>query len=90
MSEASGEHRIVNDLGLHARAASKLVGVANKYDADVYVGFGGHEVNAKSILGVLMLAAGKGSTITIRCEGPQASQAYGELSALVDAGFGET
>lgn len=90
MSEAAGEHRIVNSLGLHARAASKLVGVANKYDADVYVGFGGHEVNAKSILGVLMLAAGKGSTISIRCEGPQATEAYGELAALVDTGFGES
>lgn len=89
MSEVSGEHRIVNDLGLHARAASKLVGVANKYDADVYVGFAGREVNAKSILGVLMLAAGKGSTITIRSEGPQAPEAYAELAALVEDGFGE-
>jgi phosphocarrier protein len=89
MSKREGEHRIVNDLGLHARAASKLVGIANKFDADVYVGHGGREVNAKSILGVLMLAASKGSSIEIRCEGAQAHEAYEALAALVDDGFGE-
>ncbi len=89
MTKVAGEHTIVNDLGLHARAASKLVGLANKYDAECWVGGGGREVNAKSILGVLMLAAGKGTTITLRCEGPQANEAYTALAALVDEGFGE-
>jgi phosphocarrier protein len=87
--DTSGELEIVNDLGLHARAASKLVAVANKYEADVWVGQGGREVNAKSILGVLMLAAGKGSKITVRCEGSQASEAFDALKGLVDDGFGE-
>jgi phosphocarrier protein len=88
-AEVSGEHEIINDLGLHARAASKLVGVANKYEAEVWVGSAGREVNAKSILGVLMLAAGKGSKITVRCEGAQAGAAYSALAELIDNGFGE-
>jgi phosphocarrier protein HPr len=86
---AEGEHTIVNDLGLHARAASKLVRVANDYDAEVFVGQGGREVNGKSILGVLMLAAAKGSKISLRCEGRQAGDAYTALAKLVDDGFGE-
>ena len=89
MSEAKGEHVIVNDLGLHARAASKLVALATKFDADVWVGHGGREVNAKSILGVLMLAAAKGTSITLRCEGPQGQEAYDALVKLVEDGFGE-
>lgn len=84
-----GELEIVNDLGLHARAASKLVALANKFDAEVWVGNNGREVNAKSILGVLMLAAAKGSTVTLRCEGTQGEQAFSELSRLVEDGFGE-
>lgn len=89
MSEAGGEHEIINDLGLHARAASKLVGLANKFDSEVFVEGGGREVNAKSILGVLMLAAGKGSKISVRCEGPEADKAYEALAKLIDDGFGE-
>ncbi len=85
----SGEHTIVNDLGLHARAASKLVGLANKFEAEVFVGKDGNEVNAKSILGVLMLACPKGSVISVRCEGDDAAAAYAELAKLVDDGFGE-
>jgi phosphocarrier protein HPr len=87
--ETAGELEIVNDLGLHARAASKLVATANEYDAEVWVGQSGREVNAKSILGVLMLAAGKGSTITLRTEGAQAPEAYEALEKLVTDGFGE-
>jgi len=89
MTEKSGELEIVNDLGLHARAASKLVALANKFNAEVWVGSDGREVNAKSILGVLMLAAAKGSTVTLRCEGAQGEQAFDELSRLVEDGFGE-
>jgi phosphocarrier protein HPr len=84
-----GDLKIVNDLGLHARAASKLVRVANAYQADVFVGHGGREVNGKSILGVLMLACAKGSTISVRCEGPQAAEAYQAIGELVKDGFGE-
>jgi phosphocarrier protein HPr len=87
--ETQGEHEIVNPLGLHARAASKLVSLANEYDAEVFVGQAGREVNAKSILGVLMLAAAKGTKVTVRCEGAQAPEAYGALAALIRDGFGE-
>ena len=84
-----GKHEIVNDLGLHARAASKFVRVANDFDAEVWLGHGGREVNGKSILGVLMLAAAKGTNVTVRCEGKQAADAYEALAKLVDDGFGE-
>lgn len=87
--KTKGDLEIVNDLGLHARAAAKLVRVANDFDADVYVGHAGREVNGKSILGVLMLACAKGSTISVRCEGKQAVQAYGAIDDLVRDGFGE-
>ena len=84
-----GQHTIVNDLGLHARAASKFVRVANGYEAEVFLGHNGREVNGKSILGVLMLAAAKGTSISVRCEGKQAADAYQALAELVDDGFGE-
>ncbi len=84
-----GKHQIVNDLGLHARAASKFVRVANDFDAEVWLGHAGREVNGKSILGVLMLAAAKGTAVTVRCEGNQAAEAYEALAKLVDDGFGE-
>ena len=87
--DTQGELEIVNDLGLHARAASKLVKLANGFDAEVYVGHDGREVNGKSILGVLMLACAKGSTINLRCAGPQAGEAYEALEELVKDGFGE-
>lgn len=84
-----GEHEIVNDLGLHARAASKFVALANKYDCEVWLGSAGREVNAKSILGVLMLAVPKGNKITLRCDGDQEAEAYEALAALIGDGFGE-
>lgn len=85
----AGEIEIINPLGLHARAASKLVALANKYNADVWVGKDDTEVNAKSILGVLMLACAKGSKIRLRCEGRDAGEAYQALTELVANGFGE-
>lgn len=85
-----GQITIVNKLGLHARAASKFVGLANKYEADVWLAVEDREVNAKSILGVLMLAAAKGTQVSLRCEGAQAEAAYDALAALVADGFGET
>ena len=84
-----GEFLIVNRLGLHARAAAQLVKTAHRFAADITLLREDMEVNAKSILGVLMLAASKGSTIQIRCEGAQADEAYEALAALVDDGFGE-
>ena len=84
-----GEFSIVNDLGLHARAASKLVALANQFDADVWVGREGQDVNAKSMLGVLMLACAKGSVVSLRCEGKAASAAYEAIASLINDGFGE-
>lgn len=87
--EKAGEHEIVNDLGLHARAASKFVKLANDFDADVWLSNGSHEVNAQSILGVLMLACAKGSKVTLRTAGKQAAPAYDALAKLIADGFGE-
>ena len=85
----SSELEIVNPLGLHARAAAKLVGLANKYKSEVWIGKDGQEVNGKSILGVLMLACGQGSKINLRVEGRDADEAHPALAGLVADGFGE-
>jgi phosphocarrier protein len=81
---------IVNVLGLHARAAAQLVQTANRYRAEIHVEKDGCEVNGKSIMGVLTLAAAKGSKITVSCDGDDAEQAMAALAKLIEAGFGET
>ena len=80
---------IVNTLGLHARAAAQLVQAANRYQSEVLVEREGQSVNGKSIMGVLMLAAGKGSEIQVSCEGADAEETMGSLARLIEAGFGE-
>jgi phosphocarrier protein len=80
---------IVNALGLHARAAAQLVQTANRYQSEVLVERDGQSVNGKSIMGVLMLAAAKGSEIQVVCEGPDAEPALQALARLIEAGFGE-
>lgn len=80
---------IVNRLGLHARASAKLVTLASKFTADVRLKKDGREVSAKSIMGVMMLAAAKGSTVTLIAEGEDAAQAVEELAQLVADRFGE-
>jgi phosphocarrier protein HPr len=80
---------IVNALGLHARAAAQLVQTANRYRADVHVEKDGVQVNGKSIMGVLTLAAAKGTEIVVSCEGDDAADAMKALAALIEAGFGE-
>ena len=80
---------VVNQLGLHARAAAKFVRTAGQFDAAVRVGFKGQEVSALSIMGLMMLAAGIGSSIEISCAGRQAAEAMAALSALVESKFGE-
>lgn len=80
---------IVNLLGLHARAAAKLVTLATKFESDIRVRKDGREVSGKSIMGVMMLAAGKGSQITLIAEGDDAQQALDELSRLIADRFGE-
>ncbi|HRI08058.1 MAG TPA: HPr family phosphocarrier protein [Nannocystaceae bacterium] len=87
--EVAEELEIVNPLGLHARAASKLVSLANKFGSDVYLAKGETEVNAKSMLGVLMLACAKGSRVRLRCVGADAQACLEALAGLVRAGFGE-
>jgi PTS system ascorbate-specific IIA component len=80
---------IINKLGLHARASAKLVTLASKFTSDVRLKKDGREVSAKSILNIIMLAAGLGSQVTLIAEGPDAAQAIEELAALVADKFGE-
>jgi phosphocarrier protein len=83
------EIEIVNKLGLHARASAKLTQLAAKFDSDVQVMRNGRKVNAKSNMGVMMLAAGKGSKITLEIAGPDEEQAMEAICALVADCFGE-
>lgn len=80
---------ISNKLGLHARAAAKLVHTANTFDSEVFIGSNDEEVNAKSILGLLTLAASKGSSLTVRAEGPDEEEAVRSLVELFHNKFGE-
>jgi phosphocarrier protein HPr len=80
---------IVNRLGLHARPAAMFVRIASRYRSEVWVAKEGEEVNGKSIMGLMMLAAGQGSKLHIRCEGPDADKALEELEQLINARFNE-
>lgn len=80
---------IVNERGLHARASAKFVKTAAAFDAEVHVSRDGQTVDARSIMGLMMLAAGIGSTIEISAEGPEAEAALEALCALVAARFDE-
>jgi phosphocarrier protein len=81
--------QIVNRLGLHARAAAALVKTANRFNAEVVIKKDGDEVNGKSIMGVLMLAAAKGSEIQVVARGHDAEQCVEALGALIADRFGE-
>ncbi|MGH8750768.1 MAG: HPr family phosphocarrier protein [Burkholderiales bacterium] len=83
------EAEIVNKLGLHARAAAKLTQLAGKYHSEVWLTRNGRRVNAKSIMGVMMLAANKGSSIAIETEGTDESEAMQALLDLIGNYFGE-
>jgi phosphocarrier protein len=80
---------ICNERGLHARASAKFVKLASTIDAEVRVGRDGAMVDARSIMGLMMLAAGIGSTIDIEAEGPDAEEAVAALAALVECRFEE-
>lgn len=80
---------VVNKLGLHARAAAKFVSLAGEFAAEVSLAREGQQVNGKSIMGVMMLAAEFGSEITIRASGEDAESALAALAELVSKGFGE-
>ena len=83
------EIEIINKLGLHARAAAKLVSTAASYACQVRIGFGGKQADAKSIMSVMMLAAAKGSLITISCDGEDEQIAMDAMVELIDSYFGE-
>ena len=85
----SKEIEIINKLGLHARAAAKFVTCASRYSSDVKVMFNGREVNGKSIMGIMMLAAAKGSTLTLTTEGDDEQEAFNALEELINDRFGE-
>ncbi|CAN5676773.1 HPr family phosphocarrier protein [soil metagenome] len=80
---------ITNERGLHARAATKLVQLAAKYPCEVMLDKDGHEVNGKSIMGVLMLVASKGTTLTVKAKGDKADEAVNEIVKLINDKFGE-
>lgn len=80
---------IVNRLGLHARPAAMFVRIASRHRCEIWVAKEGEEVNGKSIMGLMMLAAGQGSILRIRCEGPDADKAMEELEELIKARFSE-
>jgi phosphocarrier protein HPr len=83
------EVEIINKLGLHARASAKLTQLAAKYQSDVQMSRNGRKVNAKSIMGVMMLAAGKGAKVTVEVDGPDETAAMDAILALIDDYFGE-
>jgi len=80
---------VTNKLGLHARASAKLTQVASRYKSDIFIARAGKRVNAKSIMGVMMLAAGRGTTVTVDAEGPDADAALADVEALFNDKFGE-
>ena len=85
----SADAEIVNKLGLHARAAAKFTHVASGFQSEIWLSRAGRRVNAKSIMGVMMLAAGKGSTVRIDADGPDAPAAIAALTKLIAERFGE-
>jgi phosphocarrier protein HPr len=80
---------IVNKLGLHARAAAKLVSTAGQFSSEVLLRKGHQEINAKSIMGVMMLAASIGTVLTLTTKGPDEQQAMDALLELINDKFGE-
>ena len=89
MSAVEKKIQIQNELGLHARAATKLVQLASKFPCDFTLSKDGNEVNGKSIMGVLMLVASKGTWIVMKAKGDKAQEAIDAISKLIDDKFGE-
>jgi len=81
---------ISNKLGLHARAAAKLTQLASRFRSEIFIAKGAQRVNAKSIMGVMMLAAGKGTVVTLEAEGPDEQDCFDSLVRLIEARFGES
>ncbi len=91
--QSTSEHilnvSIQNKLGLHTRAATLFVQLASSFPCEVFIEKEGQEVNGKSIMGILMLVAGKGASVTVRCSGERAEEACMALVKLIDSKFGE-
>ena len=83
------EITIINRLGLHARPAAMFVRIASRYRSEVWVEKEGEQINGKTIMGLMMLAAGQGSKLLIRCEGPDADKAMQEIEELINQRFHE-
>ena len=86
---ARAETEIINKLGLHARASAKLTQLAGKFDCDIWMEIGSSRINAKSIMGVMMLAAGKGSKVVIETTGDDEDEALEGILKLIADKFGE-
>ena len=85
----SRELKIINKLGLHARAAAKLVKLSSSFASSIDIEKDGQRVNCKSIMGVMMLAASCGTTVTLRAEGPDEEKAINNIGELIDNRFDE-
>ena len=83
------EIMVINRLGLHARPAAMFVRIASRYRSEIWVEKEGEQINGKSIMGLMMLAAGQGSKLMIRCEGSDADKAMEELEDLINRRFNE-
>jgi len=83
------ETTIVNKLGLHARPSAKLTQLASKFRAEIWMSKGARRINAKSIMGVMMLAAARGAAVVIEADGPDEAEALEALVGLIASGFGE-
>lgn len=81
--------RVVNELGLHARAAARFVNLAARFESQVKLGRGTKVMDGKSIMGLLLLAASRGTTLTVWADGPDEAAAVAALVALIESGFGE-
>jgi phosphocarrier protein HPr len=89
MNVSKGTFLVKNKLGLHARAAAKLTQVASRYPCDVMVANAGQAVNAKSVMGLLLLCGAKGTELQVEASGDQADQAVDAIGTLIDTLFGE-
>jgi phosphocarrier protein len=83
------EFVVINKLGVHARPAAMFVKIANRFTCNILVAKDGEEVNGKSIMGLMMLAAGPGSTLVVNCEGDDCQEALAEIDALIKRKFDE-
>ncbi len=88
-SNMTKDFQVSNKLGIHARPAAMFVKTANRFHCDIFVEKDGERVNGKSIMGLMMLAAGPGSTVTVHAQGQDASQALAEIETLIRRKFDE-